>query len=279
MLRLAQPVALARVVDVFDGFAQQAEGLVHLLRVGDEGVRVALTVQDQDGRIDVLEVGGRRALGIQLGLFPGVAAEIFGLPARSLGIRKIGDEGENAELGHGGLEAVRPADEPVNEVAAVGGPDDGHFRPVSDAFFDSLINACQHILGVPTAQVLTVGGAEGIAVALAAPVVGGQDSVALSGPDLGGGVGREGLDSPPVRPAMQGDDERAFRAFLIVRRQGQQPLDSQPVGAFPCYQVGRSDDVAVRPVTVEVGQGLGVFGTRREPEQLGHISRATGNQG
>ncbi len=82
-------------------------------------------MQDQDGRLDVLEIGRRRPRGVSVGPVPGIAAQILQFPARGLRVGKVGDQREDAELGHGGLEAVGVADDPVGQIAAIGRADDG----------------------------------------------------------------------------------------------------------------------------------------------------------
>ena len=54
VVRLANSVALARIADELAGRAARPQRLVHLLRIADKRVVVALAVYDENGRADVL---------------------------------------------------------------------------------------------------------------------------------------------------------------------------------------------------------------------------------
>ncbi len=76
---------------------------------------------------------------------------------------------------------------------------------------------------------------------------------------------------------MQRDNERVFLPFLIIGGIGQQTFNGQAVGRFPGDGICGGKTVLVGPVSVEVGERLGLFRAGREPEQFGNIGGAAGD--
>ena len=159
-------------------------------------------MQDQHGGLDRLRVRHRRAGRVKLRLVPVRAVQVLHLPARRFRIGEVGDEGKDPEGGDGGLESVRLRDRPVRQITAVGAAHDPQSLRIGDPLGHRPVHARDAVLIIAAAQISPVGRAEGVAVALAAPVIGRQHDKAVGRIDLSGRPRRERLRHAPMRSSM-----------------------------------------------------------------------------
>ena len=117
-------MARPRIADHLGRDAALLQGHEPLLAVADRRAVVVLAVDDQGGRVDVLDAGDRRQPPVALALLPGGAAEPELQEALRVGRTVQAGPVGDRPAGDGGREPVRGGGQPVGHEPAVAAP--GH---------------------------------------------------------------------------------------------------------------------------------------------------------
>src|SRR5262245_9389441 len=101
-----------------------------LLPLTDRAAQVLVAVQDQERRVDVLDVGQRREVARAFGVAPGNDADLVLKPPADVARPEERRDVGNTAHRHGRLEAVAVAYGPVGHEAAIAAPCDTQPRAV-----------------------------------------------------------------------------------------------------------------------------------------------------
>ena len=171
------------IVDGFDDIALRLQNVVHLLRLPARDADIVFALNGEQRRLGVFNIGQWRRTVIACRIFLGRAHQAAQIRLQDLvHVAVHGTPVDNAEPLHTGGKLIRCfADRHQCHKAAVGSAENTDAFWVDITTFDQEILGRNGILQITAAQIVIIGGLEGLAIACRSPEIGCNDDITPTG--------------------------------------------------------------------------------------------------
>src|SRR5262249_27699364 len=224
----ADAMSLVLVDDELSRHAQRLQRVPELVALRSGNLRVAIPVEDERRRLDVLDERNRRGPGVNLGIFVDGLAEIREHPLVDAILSVVALPVHDAGAGDRGFESVRLRDGPHRHVSAVAPADDAEALGIDGRLVQDFVHAREDVREVAVAEVLDVALRELPPEAVATARIWKEEEVALRRED-GVPSRRPGGRNRRGRSAVDGNDHGITLRWVETQRSDEPALGPHAV--------------------------------------------------